>query len=85
MGHISLFPADAVLIAEGQVPRGVFVICSGSAKLSLVARDGKTVILKIARERQVMGLSAALSGHGDHGRAQPSQICRAGKPSCPDE
>jgi len=62
MGHISLFPADAVLIAEGQVPRGVFVICSGSAKLSLVARDGKTVILKIARERQVMGLSAALSG-----------------------
>lgn len=62
VGHISLFPQDAVLLAEGQVPRGVFVLCSGRAKLSLVARDGKTVILKIARERQVMGLSAAITG-----------------------
>jgi len=62
IGHISLFPADAVLIAEGQIPRGVFVICSGRAKLSLVTRDSKTVILKIAGERQVMGLSAVISG-----------------------
>jgi CRP/FNR family cyclic AMP-dependent transcriptional regulator len=62
VGHISLFPPDVVLLAEGQVPRGVVVLCSGRAKLSLVARDGKTVILKIACERQVMGLSAAISG-----------------------
>jgi CRP/FNR family cyclic AMP-dependent transcriptional regulator len=62
MGHISLFPADAVLLAEGQIPRGVFVICSGRAKLSVVTRDSKTVILKIAGERQVLGLSAVISG-----------------------
>ncbi len=62
MGHISLYPADAVLLSEGQFPRGVFVICSGRAKLSVITRDNKTVILKIAGERQVMGLSAIISG-----------------------
>jgi len=62
IGHSSLFPADALLLAEAQIPRGVFIICSGRVKLSLVTRDAKTVILKIAGERQVMGLSSVLSG-----------------------
>lgn len=62
IGHISLFPADALLLSEGQIPRGVFIICSGRVKLSLTTRDNRTVILKIAGERQVMGLSSVLSG-----------------------
>jgi CRP/FNR family transcriptional regulator, cyclic AMP receptor protein len=62
MGYLTLFPANVMLLAEGQVPRGVYVLCSGRAKLSVVARDGKTVILKVAGERQVLGLSAIVSG-----------------------
>ena len=62
IGHTSLFPGDAVLLGEGQLPPGVFILCSGRAKLSMVARDGKTVILKIALAGTVLGLSAAVSG-----------------------
>jgi CRP/FNR family transcriptional regulator, cyclic AMP receptor protein len=62
MGHLTLYPANATLITEGQVPRGVYIMCSGRSKLSVVARDGKTIILKIAGNRHVMGLSAVISG-----------------------
>jgi CRP/FNR family transcriptional regulator, cyclic AMP receptor protein len=62
MGHLTLYPANATLLTEGQVPRGVYITCSGRAKLSVEARDGKTIILKIAGDRQVLGLSAVLAG-----------------------
>ena len=50
------------MLMEGQIPRGVYIACSGRSKLSLEARDGKTIILKIAGDRQVLGLSAVVSG-----------------------
>jgi CRP-like cAMP-binding protein len=62
MGHLTLYPSNAVLVSEGQHPRGVYIACSGRAKLSVEARDGKTIILKIAGDRQVFGLSAVISG-----------------------
>ena len=61
-GHLSVFPPYVTLLAEGEFARGVFVLCSGRAKLSVVAKDGKTVILRIAEERQILGLSAVVSG-----------------------
>ena len=62
MGHLTLYPANATLLTEGQTPRGVYILCSGRAKLSINARDGKTIILKIAGGRDVLGLSAVVSG-----------------------
>ena len=62
IGHISLYPPGAALLVEGQIPQGIHIVCSGRAKLSVEARDGKTVILKIAENRDVMGLSAMVSG-----------------------
>jgi CRP/FNR family transcriptional regulator, cyclic AMP receptor protein len=62
MGHITLYPAESTLLTEGQVPQGVYIVCSGRAKLSVRARDGKNVILKIAENRMVVGLSAIVSG-----------------------
>lgn len=62
LGHLTLYPAKATLLEEGQIPRGVYIICSGRIKLSIGARDGKTIILKIAGERGVLGLSAVVSG-----------------------
>src|SRR5260370_27412430 len=67
LGHLTLYPPDAVLMTEGQTPRGVYIVCSGRVKLSVEAKDGKTVILKVAGERQVLGLSAVVS-------AQPSPM-----------
>jgi CRP-like cAMP-binding protein len=46
LGHLTLYPANATLMMEGQCPRGVYIACSGRSKLSVEARDGKTIILK---------------------------------------
>jgi CRP/FNR family cyclic AMP-dependent transcriptional regulator len=62
LGHLTLYPANATLLNEGQRPRGIYVVCSGRAKLSVEARDGKTIILKIAGDRHVLGLSSVICG-----------------------
>ena len=67
MGHVTLYPGNATLLTEGQLPRGVYIACSGRVKIAVGARDGKTIILKIAGNRQVLGLSGVISG-------QPSPI-----------
>jgi CRP/FNR family transcriptional regulator len=56
------YPKGAVLFIEGQPVRGVFVLSSGQVKLSICSRDGKAIILKIARAGELLGLHAALSG-----------------------
>jgi CRP/FNR family transcriptional regulator, cyclic AMP receptor protein len=61
MGHLTIYPGNATLLKEGQIPRGVYIVCDGRAKLSVEARDGKTIILKIASNRDVLGLSAIVS------------------------
>ena len=61
VGRITYYPGNATLLAEGQIPRGISIVCSGRVKLSIQARDGKTVILKIAGDRDVLGLSAIVS------------------------
>jgi CRP/FNR family transcriptional regulator len=76
MGHLTLYPPDVVLLAEGEEPRGVYIVCSGRAKLSVVAKDGKTVILKVAGERQVLGLSAVVSGRPSPFEATTIEPCQ---------
>ena len=56
------YPAGAKLFDEGQPPRGVFVLCAGTAKLSTSSSSGRTIITRIARSGEVLGLNAAISG-----------------------
>ena len=58
----SAYPKDAVLFMEKQAPRGIYVLCEGEIKLSINSSEGKTLILRIARPGEVLGLMAALSG-----------------------
>ena len=58
----SSYPQDAVLFVEGQMPRGIFVICKGSVKLSINSPGGRTMIVKLAEAGEVLGLSATISG-----------------------
>lgn len=62
LGHLTIYPSNATLLREGQSPRGVYVACSGRAKLSVEARDGKTLILKIVGDRLLFGLSSVICG-----------------------
>ena len=57
----AVYPKSATLFVEGQQPRGVFVLCTGKAKLSTTASDGKTIITKISEAGDVLGLNAAIS------------------------
>jgi CRP/FNR family transcriptional regulator len=57
----AIYPKSTMLFIEGQLPRGVFVLCAGKAKLSTSSSDGKTVILKISEPGDVLGLNAAIS------------------------
>jgi len=59
----AVYPKSAMLFIEGQQPRGVFVLCTGKAKLSTSSREGKTIIIKISEPGDVLGLNATISNH----------------------
>src|SRR5271168_2899541 len=57
----STYPAGAMLFLEKQQARGVFVLCAGQVKLSISSSGGKTLILRIAKPGEIMGLMATMS------------------------
>src|ERR1700691_247536 len=59
---VTAYPQDAVLFVEGQVPRGIFVLCKGAVKLSINSPNGRTMIVKLAEPGEVLGMSATISG-----------------------
>jgi CRP/FNR family transcriptional regulator, cyclic AMP receptor protein len=60
--YATAYPPGAVLFVEGQMPRGIFVLCKGSVKLSINSPNGRTMIVKLAEPGEVLGLSASISG-----------------------
>ena len=71
------YPTGAVLFAEGQAPRGVFIVRRGRVKLSICSSDGRTLILRIADPGCVLGVAAVVSGRHYEATAEtqePSDI-----------
>jgi hypothetical protein len=64
VSHKSVLPAGAILLVEGQTPRGISILCSGKVNLSTTSREGKILILKAAEDGEALGLSATISGVG---------------------
>jgi len=58
----SSYPKRATLFVEGQVPRGVFILCSGRVKLSTCSTDGRTLIMRISGPGEILGLPATVTG-----------------------
>ncbi|MEO8379371.1 MAG: Crp/Fnr family transcriptional regulator [Acidobacteriota bacterium] len=58
----SVYPKGAVLFVDGEESRGVFILCSGRAKLTTSSSEGRTLILKIAEPGEVLGASATILG-----------------------
>ena len=58
----SFYPAGSPLFLENEPARGIFLLCSGKVKLSVSSRGGKTLILRLARPGEILGLSASMSG-----------------------
>ena len=57
-----LYPKGSLLFVEGEDPRGIFILCSGKAKLTTSSTEGKTLIVKIAEPGEVLGASATILG-----------------------
>jgi len=56
------YPKGALLFMERQDARGVFVLCEGEVKLSISSSEGKTLIMRVAKAGEILGLMAALAG-----------------------
>lgn len=76
IGTIVQFSRGAVIFREGDSCGSVHVLCSGRVKLSATSREGRTLILKIARAGEVLGLSAALAGQAYEVTAETVEPCR---------
>ena len=50
------------LFSEGRLPRGVYVLCEGRAKLSICGENRRRLMLRVAGPGEVLGLSASVSG-----------------------
>jgi CRP/FNR family cyclic AMP-dependent transcriptional regulator len=70
------YPAGAVLFLEKQDPRGVFVLCGGQVKLSISSSSGKTMILRIAKAGEILGLMATMSGTSYEVTAETLHPCQ---------
>ena len=57
----AFYPKGSFLCLEGQMPRGIFILCNGRAKLTASSPEGKTIILGMAAPGEVLGLSAIVS------------------------
>jgi len=71
------YPKGATLFVEGEMPRGVFILCAGKAKLTTSSSEGKTLIMKITAPGEILGASAAILGKPYEVSAEtivPSQV-----------
>ncbi len=71
------YPTGAVLFAEGQAARGVFIVRKGQVKLSICGSDGRTLILRMVDAGDPLGVAAVVSGRQYEATAEtqePSEI-----------
>ena len=74
--HAAVLPEGAVIFVEGQIPRGIFMLCQGQAKLSTTSRKGKALILHIAKPGEVLGLHAVVTGKPYEVTVETMQPCQ---------
>jgi CRP/FNR family transcriptional regulator len=69
------YPKGALLFIEKQEARGVYVLCEGEVKLTISSAEGKTMIMRIARAGELLGLMAALAGQSYEVTAETLHPC----------
>lgn len=57
-----IYARGAVVFHEGDTARGIYVLSSGRAKVSISSADGRKLIIRIATGGDVLGLYAGLTG-----------------------
>lgn len=77
-------PSGTPLFLKGQPCRGIYILCSGRVKLSTSSHDGNTLILRIAKPGDVLGLGAIVSGSLHNTSAETGQSCQLNFVKGPD-
>lgn len=70
------YPKGALLFMERQDARGAFVLCEGEVKLSISSSEGKTLIMRVAKAGEILGLMAAMSGGSYEVTAETIHPCQ---------
>ena len=69
------YPTGAVLFSEGQSTRGIYIVQRGLVKLSVCASDGRTLILRIARDGDALGVASTIGSRDYEATAEAQQPC----------
>jgi len=72
----SLHGRGKVLFAEGEPARGVYILCSGRASVSICSSEGRVLILRIAQPGDVLGLNAVLRNSSYDMTVKTLEPCR---------
>lgn len=73
---------NLTLFAEKQPPTSIYVVLQGEVRLSINSTDGKRLSLRIARQGEIVGLTAMLTGNPYEMTAEtlfPSKIAPIGR------
>ncbi len=65
-----------VLFTEGEPARGIYILLSGRATVSISSRGGKRVILRVAQSGDVLGLNSTLRNCSYDVTVQTLEPCR---------
>jgi len=77
-GLSSLHRRGTVLFAEGEPARGVYLLRSGRASISISSSEGKVVILRLAKPGDMLGLNAVLNHQSYDTTLRTLEPCRTG-------
>jgi len=64
------YPSGAILFQEGEPAEGIFLVCTGTVKLSVGSSHGDSLLLRTAAAGEILGLSSAMTGQGYEVTAQ---------------
>jgi len=56
----SIYPKGVLLFVEGQPARGLYIMCSGEAKLYVNSAEGQSLTLRVVEHGEVLGLSSLI-------------------------
>ena len=76
MAQVSRRPKGAIMFFEGDPALGVYILYEGRANVITVDSEGKTLILKVARPGDVLGLNSVLAGTLQAATVETVEPCR---------
>lgn len=72
----AFYPRGVVLYTEGEAPRGVYILCEGQVRLTAGSENGHEVILRVAKNGDMLGLSNTISREPHRVRAETLSACQ---------